>query len=212
MSSGRVQETSIIFDKQSNTCMSSINLLHKNSPRRNDLNIVTDSLDQEMNSFVTIKNYNDDESFTKKYICSSLSKTSPTDETYSNDSLNISFYDTITLSILIVDDSASTRRMVSRMLHSKGYICHEAEDGTIAINLAREQEYDLILMDFVMPNMNGLEATKIIRNQGFKGLIYGLTGNGLPQDIEKFIEHGANRVFIKPLDMKRFQKAVEGNY
>jgi CheY-like chemotaxis protein len=118
----------------------------------------------------------------------------------------------ISLMVLIVDDSRATRRMVSRMLHSKGCICDEAEDGLMAVSMAREKKYDLILMDFIMPNMNGVEASRMIRDQGYQGLIFGLTGNGLSQDVTKFLEHGADRVFIKPLDMKRFLRAIEGVY
>ena len=66
--------------------------------------------------------------------------------------------------------------------------------------LSVKSSYDLILMDFVMPNMDGPTATKSIRELGYHGSIVGLTGNGLDSDISYFKEHGVEEVFVKPLD------------
>lgn len=68
----------------------------------------------------------------------------------------------------------------------------------IFLNFTAKQ-FDLILCDNVMPNMNGPEAVKRIRDLGYKGPIFGVTGNVLPDDIADFIAHGANAVIEKPL-------------
>ena len=201
-----------IIEKPSPLCKSSSSLHNNSSHAKENHMLSASSLTNIMtDSFATVRNFGKG-SFTKKSIWSTINQKRTSSDNDSNNSLNSSYHDTIRLSTLIVDDSSATRRMVSRMLSSKGYQCDTAEDGSVAVNMALEKSYDLILMDFVMPTMNGLEATRLIRNQGYKGLIYGLTGNGLPQDIAKFIEHGANRVFIKPLDIQRFLKAVDGNF
>lgn len=69
--------------------------------------------------------------------------------------------------------------------------------------------YDLILMDNIMMTMGGLEATKEIRGLGYRGLIIGATGNIMPDDIELFLEAGANDVLGKPLSLQDLESSVE---
>jgi CheY-like chemotaxis protein len=82
---------------------------------------------------------------------------------------------------------------------------------------------DVILMDNMMPIMNGPNAAKMIREAGmisaimitliysyyrfigYKGFIFGATGNALPEDIKDFLDHGANRVMIKPMSIDLFK-------
>jgi CheY-like chemotaxis protein len=88
------------------------------------------------------------------------------------------------LNILIVDDSDLSRKMLSRLLRTSGYAFDEAEDGLIALNKVKEKmsvttngseknSFDVILMDFVMPNMDGPTATKAIRDLGYTAPIFG---------------------------------------
>ena len=77
--------------------------------------------------------------------------------------------------------------------------------------LFRSKAYSAILMDFVMPNMDGPTATKEIRSLGYTGLIFGVTGNTLVADIDYFIASGANQVLAKPLDMDVFDIAMRRN-
>ena len=73
--------------------------------------------------------------------------------------------------------------------------------------------YDVILMDFVMPCMDGPTATYHIRNMGYKGLIIGVTGNTMQFDIDHFIEKGANSVIPKPVSTKLLEaKFLEFGY
>jgi CheY-like chemotaxis protein len=103
--------------------------------------------------------------------------------------------------VLVVDDTPSCRKIVSRLLKSKGFLCNEAENGEVCVNmvLSGEYEYDLILMDFEMPVMNGPSAARKLREMKCEVLIIGLTGNVLPEDKEYFLDHGANEVLFKPL-------------
>jgi len=67
--------------------------------------------------------------------------------------------------ILIVDDSGIVRRTIRTGLERLGYVvCGEAADGVEAITKARELKPDLIVMDLVMPGINGIEATSVIRS------------------------------------------------
>ena len=68
--------------------------------------------------------------------------------------------------------------------------------------------YDAILMDFMMPNMDGPTATKAIRELGYRGVIIGVTGNALPSDIAHFIAHGADTVLTKPVNVTSLKDAL----
>ena len=73
-------------------------------------------------------------------------------------------------SILAVDDSSSMRQMVSFTLKSDGHEVTEAEDGKIALDLAKSANFDLVLTDVNMPNMDGITLISELRKlPGFKG-------------------------------------------
>lgn len=116
--------------------------------------------------------------------------------------------------VLIVDDSALNRKLLSKVLHGSGLLCEEAADGLCAIAKVKSKmasksgNYDVILMDFVMPNMDGPTATRAIRTLGYLGPILGLTGNASSSDTEYFRDHGANAVLAKPFDLLTFKELL----
>jgi CheY-like chemotaxis protein len=120
------------------------------------------------------------------------------------------------MNLLIVDDSNLNRKMLCKLFRTLGHVIDEAEDGLLAIEKVKaimspsEQEnklfYDIILIDFVMPNMNGPSATRVIRALGYTAPIFGLTGNALDSDIKCFLENGADRVMAKPFNMGLFKE------
>ena len=117
--------------------------------------------------------------------------------------------------ILVVDDSKLNRKMLVKSLKTESHRCEEAEDGLEAVRMVTKRSefktdeneslpssyYDAILMDFMMPIMDGPTATKVLRDMGYKGVIIGVTGNALPSDVEYFTGKGANKVLIKPVDV-----------
>ena len=120
--------------------------------------------------------------------------------------------------LLIVDDSPLNRKMLIRTFKMSGHICDEAEDGVMAVAKVKEmmsssaKAYSAILMDFVMPNMDGPTATKEIRSLGYTAPIFGVTGNFLDSDVRHFEDSGANLVLAKPFDMKIFEKAIQRSW
>ena len=96
--------------------------------------------------------------------------------------------------VLIVDDSRLNRKMLSKCLRSDGHSCTEAEDGFEAIKVVEERMesvdrgeskmFDVILMDFIMPNLDGPGATRQIRAMGYTGPIFGVTGNGKDDPVQ----------------------------
>mmetsp|Transcript_32138 Transcript_32138/g.30630 ORF Transcript_32138/g.30630 Transcript_32138/m.30630 type:complete len:167 (+) Transcript_32138:3-503(+) len=80
---------------------------------------------------------------------------------------------------------------------------------TCAAMIRMNSLYDALLMDSVMPIMDGPTATKIIRGLGYTGVIIGVTGNALPSDIDHFIAHGADRVLTKPMNINDFNTIIK---
>lgn len=76
------------------------------------------------------------------------------------------------MNILVVDDNPTNRLLLRYMMQSKGHNVSEAEDGSIAIDLVKKGDYDIIFMDMMMPVMDGYEATKTIREFDENILIY----------------------------------------
>lgn len=119
-----------------------------------------------------------------------------------------SIYDQSPMNILVVDDSLSNRRLLSRLLSNRGHTCQLAENGQDALDLIRQNQsegedggFDLILLDFEMPVLNGPSTAKTLREDGNDVFIVGITGNMLTEDVDYFQSCGANRVLPKPFKM-----------
>lgn len=114
-----------------------------------------------------------------------------------------------TVHILVVDDMDSSRKLMHRLLlqHAQAAVISEAADGEEACTVmlkAKETGSQLfargiICMDKEMPNCDGFVAARRIRAMGFVGLILGVTGNALAEDVEEFVNHGADAVLTKPI-------------
>ncbi|MEA3513664.1 MAG: response regulator [Campylobacterota bacterium] len=107
--------------------------------------------------------------------------------------------------ILLVEDNKTNQQFMSIILKKLGLTLEIANDGYEALEKFKEKEYDLILMDENMPNMSGIEATKLIRGlQREHNLKYtpivALTANAIKGDRERFIEAGMDEYLSKPLD------------
>jgi len=117
-------------------------------------------------------------------------------------------------SVLVVDDAGLNRKYVVKLLKGTADVILEAEDGLEAVEMVRESmtnhcPFEVIFMDFVMPNMDGPTATRTIRAMGFQGVILGVTGNVTEEDVAHFIAHGANDVAPKPLNMAKLRSLLQ---
>ena len=112
--------------------------------------------------------------------------------------------------IILVDDAVTNRKVLGRLLKNNNYTCYEASNGQECLDMMKEaaHQYDLILMDYEMPVMNGPTATKILRELGYTLPIIGLTGNVLQEDNEIFMAHGTNAVLHKPLSVAKFNEVI----
>ena len=118
--------------------------------------------------------------------------------------------------VLVVEDSKLNQKMMIKALskHAKNIVL--AGDGVVAVNTVRESltrnavPFDVIFMDSFMPNMNGIDATKIIlRELKFPNPIIAVTGNMLPEDVQEFKDAGAWDVLGKPLMLDELAKVLK---
>ncbi len=113
--------------------------------------------------------------------------------------------------ILYIEDDHASRRLVERVLTSRGYHVMVASEGLEGINLAREQKPDLILMDINLPNMDGREITTRLRSlPNFTNVpIVALTANVGSGNRELALAAGCSGYMTKPIDVATFPGDVE---
>ncbi len=101
--------------------------------------------------------------------------------------------------ILLVEDSEDNETLIKLYLNKEGSRLSFAHNGLEAIDAVKKQEFDLILMDIQMPLLDGLEATRQIRQMGFKRPILALTGEAMRDDAEKSLKAGCDTHISKPV-------------
>jgi CheY-like chemotaxis protein len=113
--------------------------------------------------------------------------------------------------ILLVEDNAMNRDMLSRRLVRKGYEVAIAVDGQQGIDMARSETPDLILMDMSLPVVDGWEATRRLKSAPETQSIpvIALTAHAMAGDREKAVEAGCNDYDIKPIELPRLLGKIE---
>ncbi|WP_373036679.1 ABC transporter substrate-binding protein [Sulfurimonas sp.] len=112
--------------------------------------------------------------------------------------------------VLIVEDNKTNQLLLELLLEELNLDSDIANDGIEAIEMLKTNRYDLVLMDENMPNMSGLEATRVIRTTkyGKDVPIIAVTANALKDDKNKFIQNGMNDYLSKPIDVKKFKQIL----
>ena len=113
--------------------------------------------------------------------------------------------------ILIVDDNAKVRAAVRRLLVADGYEVVEADDGEAAMDVFRAEKADLVLMDIYMPNKEGLETIRDLRQEAPDVKIIAFSGGGKsrylrPLKVATYL--GAQKSLIKPFTHEQLLDAV----
>ena len=116
--------------------------------------------------------------------------------------------------ILVVEDTKLTREMVKDALTLRGYTIFEAKDGVEGLKLANEKRPDLIILDIVMPRMDGIEACRLIKSEvQTKGIpVIMLTSRTDSSDVKNALEAGAIDYLKKPLDEVELISRVESAF
>ena len=116
------------------------------------------------------------------------------------------------LKILVVDDDALNRRLMKVLLTHEGYQVDVAANGLEAFDAIRLQKFDIVFMDLRMPEMDGLEASRRIREWENTGgqhtFIVGLTASYLPEEGPKMFEAGIDNYISKPFQMDHIKRML----
>ena len=115
------------------------------------------------------------------------------------------------LRILIAEDNRINQRVALRMLELIGYKAQVVSSGKAVLETLKHQQYDVILMDMRMPEMDGLETTRRIRqlSSGQAVWIIAMTANAMAQDRERCLQSGMNDYLSKPIHREALDRALE---
>jgi signal transduction histidine kinase/DNA-binding response OmpR family regulator/HPt (histidine-containing phosphotransfer) domain-containing protein/PAS domain-containing protein len=111
--------------------------------------------------------------------------------------------------VLVAEDVITNQMLVKRMLVKLGLEPTIVENGQKAVETASNKNFDLIFMDIQMPNMNGLEAARLLREKGIQTPIVALTANALEGDDKKCIQAGCNDYMSKPIKREKLLKILK---
>ena len=116
------------------------------------------------------------------------------------------------LKILIVDDIFTNRLLLKELIKTIGHDSVQAENGKVAIELLKKENFDLVLMDIEMPVMNGIDTTEYIRTKlppPVNGIvIVALTAHNPSIFFEDFSEAGFNELITKPYSLEKIVELI----
>jgi two-component system chemotaxis response regulator CheY len=116
------------------------------------------------------------------------------------------------IKILVVDDFATMRKIIKNLLGQLGYKnVHEADDGSTALVMLKKERFDLIIADWNMPQMSGLDLLKTTRgNENYKNTPFVMvTAEANKNNIVAAIQAGANEYIIKPFNANTLQEKIK---
>jgi CheY-like chemotaxis protein len=102
--------------------------------------------------------------------------------------------------ILVAEDSLTNQLLIKIYLEKMGLDVDIVENGALALEKVEEQNYDLIFMDMLMPEMDGYQAVGILKEKGCTIPVVALTANAMKGDLEKCLEAGCDEYISKPID------------
>jgi CheY-like chemotaxis protein len=113
------------------------------------------------------------------------------------------------LSILLAEDNRVNQLLMVRLLEGQGHHVTVAGDGRVALDEVARYRYDVILMDVQMPEMDGLEATRILRERGVRTPIIAMTAHAMQGDRDKCLKAGMSAYVSKPIQPEEVFEAIE---
>lgn len=126
------------------------------------------------------------------------------------ETMSVSFGASYPLRILIAEDNIINQQLIRQILGNLGYAPDCVENGLLAVQAVREKDYDMILMDVQMPEMDGLEATREIRETpGRQPVIVALTANAMRGDREDCLNAGMDDYISKPVRLDELMRLLK---
>jgi two-component system cell cycle response regulator DivK len=115
--------------------------------------------------------------------------------------------------ILYVEDNPDNMLLVQRAVESRGYTLLKAENGLDGLDIAENQEIDLVLLDINLPDIDGYEVARRLRKSGKSQLAYipiiAITANALKGDAERALEAGCDVYMSKPINIRELWARLE---
>ena len=114
------------------------------------------------------------------------------------------------MTVLVVEDEAHIRRVLEYNLKLDGFVVYLAEDGAAGLKLALEKRPDVILLDWLMPFMNGLQVLAELKNDSKTEDIpvFMLTAKGMLSDVTQALDMGADDYITKPFNPTQLGKTI----
>ena len=114
--------------------------------------------------------------------------------------------------ILVAEDNATNRELLGRQLTRLGYAYEMVEDGKLALEAWRSNDYGMLLTDCRMPNMDGFDLSRAVRKEengsGIHRAIIAITANALESEIEQCMASGMDDIITKPIDMTQLRHTL----
>jgi signal transduction histidine kinase/CheY-like chemotaxis protein len=111
--------------------------------------------------------------------------------------------------VLLAEDGPDNQVLISIYLKATGLDVRVAENGKVAVKMAKAEHFDVILMDMQMPELDGYGATSTLRERGFKTPIIALTAHAMTGDREKCIKAGCTDYLSKPVDRDQLVRLLQ---
>ena len=113
--------------------------------------------------------------------------------------------------VLVVEDNQDNRELIVKALRVNGYNVIEAADGEEAIEKAKTEKPDLILMDLFIPKIDGYEVTRILKgNDEFKNIpVIACTAHAMKGDMEDALAAGCDGYITKPIDVRKLSNQID---
>ena len=113
------------------------------------------------------------------------------------------------IKLLIVDDEDALRMILHDELQQHGFDTETAEDGVMALEKLKNQFFNVVVLDIRMPNMNGMEVLKTIREQNLADKVIMLTAVDELKVAQESLKLGANDFMTKPYDIKNLLTCID---
>ena len=102
--------------------------------------------------------------------------------------------------VLLVDDEPLILKLFTLRLRQHAHLVDSCLNGRVAVKIAQRNRYDAILMDMNMPDMDGHQATRMLRGQGYRGLIIAVTAAAMADNIKQAMDSGCDQFITTPVD------------
>ncbi len=102
--------------------------------------------------------------------------------------------------VLVIEDEKKTASFIRKGLQEAGYVAEVAESASAGLTMSANSEFDLIVLDVMLPDGNGIDVSRQLRNEGFKGFILMLTALNSTRDKVRGLDSGADDYLAKPFE------------